>query len=46
MLGNMEVPGITPLFMRELYSTLESLENTETDVMISYLEIYNEMVII
>jgi len=45
MLGTPSEPGVTPLLMQELYDTLLQ-ESSDVDVAVSYLEIYNENVIL
>uniref|UniRef100_A0A8D8B8E8 Kinesin-like protein KIF18A n=3 Tax=Culex pipiens TaxID=7175 RepID=A0A8D8B8E8_CULPI len=45
MLGSDECPGITFLTMRELFRQIETLSGTRKfDIGISYLEVYNELV--
>ncbi|XP_035915186.1 kinesin-like protein KIF18A [Anopheles stephensi] len=45
MLGNPDCPGITFLTMKELFRQIESLsEVRKFDIGISYLEVYNELV--
>ncbi|XP_050073738.1 kinesin-like protein KIF18A [Anopheles maculipalpis] len=45
MLGNTDCPGITFLTMKELFRQIESLsELRKFDIGISYLEVYNELV--
>ncbi|KAF4522710.1 hypothetical protein B566_EDAN012727 [Ephemera danica] len=44
MLGNPQNPGITTQLMDKLYLSLDQLEDTKVEVLVSYLEIYNEMV--
>ncbi|XP_067645226.1 kinesin-like protein KIF18A isoform X2 [Eurosta solidaginis] len=45
MLGNDSVPGITFLTMRELFEKIQSQSTTHKfDVGVSYLEVYNELV--
>ncbi|XP_053674784.1 kinesin-like protein KIF18A [Anopheles nili] len=45
MLGNEDCPGITFLTMKELFHQIESLsELRKFDIGISYLEVYNELV--
>uniref|UniRef100_A0A182LX65 Kinesin motor domain-containing protein n=1 Tax=Anopheles culicifacies TaxID=139723 RepID=A0A182LX65_9DIPT len=45
MLGSMDCPGITFLTMKELFRQIESLSDLRKfDIGISYLEVYNELV--
>lgn len=46
MLGNDETPGITFLTMKELFDIMEEQkEQKKFDIGISYLEVYNELVV-
>ncbi|XP_050091106.1 kinesin-like protein KIF18A [Anopheles aquasalis] len=45
MLGNEQCPGITFLTMQELFAQIDALSDTRKfDIGISYLEVYNELV--
>lgn len=44
MVGTPENPGVMVLTLKELYNVMETRKDTDFDVRISYLEIYNERI--
>ena len=44
MLGTPDLPGILPLAIRDVFSTITSDSQSEYIVGVSYLEIYNEQI--
>jgi kinesin family protein 18/19 len=44
MLGYQEVPGIMVLTIRDMFETIKNMREKEYNIIISYVEIYNETI--
>ena len=44
MLGNNEIPGIMVLTIKDIFETIKRLDDKEFNIVVSYVEIYNETI--
>ena len=44
MLGNADIPGINVLTIREIFEEIKKDNENEYEVLVSYVEIYNEAI--
>lgn len=44
MLGNMNIPGIMVLTIKDMFDTIKNIRERDYNIIVSYVEIYNETI--